>query len=66
MALVHDAEGLVWFAALAFLVGRAAPLLARPAVRRRLDQLTGLVFIGFALRSAFGDAVHRTAATSLR
>jgi threonine/homoserine/homoserine lactone efflux protein len=62
MALVHDAEGLVWFAMITFLVGRVAPVFSRAAVRRRLDQLTGLVFIGFALRLAFGHAGHRPAA----
>jgi threonine/homoserine/homoserine lactone efflux protein len=61
LAMVHNAEGLLWFAALVFLVGRTARLLSRPGVRRRLDQLTGVVFIGFGLRLALQHA-HRTSA----
>jgi len=52
LALIHDLEGLVWFALLVSVVGRAAAVLSRPAVRRRLDQLTGLVYIAFGLRLA--------------
>jgi threonine/homoserine/homoserine lactone efflux protein len=53
MAVIHDIEGMLWFALLVFLVGRGARLLARPGVRRRLDQLTGLVFVAFGLRLAW-------------
>jgi threonine/homoserine/homoserine lactone efflux protein len=60
MALVHNLEGLIWFTALVFLVGRAARVLSRPPVRRRLDQLTGVVFLAFGLRLAIES--HRTAA----
>jgi len=52
MALIHDAEGMLWFTALILLVGRGARILTRPAVGRRLDQLTGLVFVGFGVRLA--------------
>jgi threonine/homoserine/homoserine lactone efflux protein len=52
LALIHDAEGMLWFAALVLLVGRVAGWLARPAVRRRLDQLTGVVFVAFGVRLA--------------
>ena len=61
LATVHNLEGLAWFAALVFLVGRGAAVLSRPAVRRRLDQLTGLVFIGFGVRLVVQGA-HRTSA----
>jgi len=61
LAMVHNVEGLLWFAGLVFLVGRAARLLSRPGVRRRLDQLAGLVFIGFGVRLAV-TSVHRTSA----
>ncbi len=61
LAMVHNVEGMVWFAGLVFLVGRAARLLSRPAVRRRLDQFAGLVFIGFGVRLAV-ESVHRTSA----
>ncbi len=60
MALVHNVEGLLWFTALVFLVRRAARVLSRPAVRRRLDQVTGVVFLAFGLRLAF--QAHRTSA----
>jgi threonine/homoserine/homoserine lactone efflux protein len=52
MAMVHNVEGMVWFTVLIVLVSRGAHTLARPGVRRRLDQLTGLVFIGFGVRLA--------------
>ena len=61
LAMVHNVEGMVWFAGLVFLVGRAARVLSRPAVRRRLDQFAGLVFIGFGVRLAV-EGVHRTSA----
>jgi len=60
MALVHNLEGLVWFTVLVFLVRRAARLFARPAVRRRLDQVTGVVFVALGLRLALES--HRTSA----
>jgi threonine/homoserine/homoserine lactone efflux protein len=52
LALVHDLEGMLWFALLVLVVGRAAALLARARVRQRLDQVAGLVFIGFGVRLA--------------
>jgi threonine/homoserine/homoserine lactone efflux protein len=52
MALVHNVEGMLWFAGLIALVGRGTWILSRPVVKRRLDQLTGLVFVGFGLRLA--------------
>jgi threonine/homoserine/homoserine lactone efflux protein len=52
LALVHDLEGMIWFALLVLVVGRSAALLARPRARRLLDQLAGLVFIGFGIRLA--------------
>jgi len=52
MALIHDAEGMLWFTGLILLVGRGARVLTRPAVKRRLDQVTGLVFVGFGVRLA--------------
>jgi threonine/homoserine/homoserine lactone efflux protein len=58
MAVIHDIEGLLWFAVLVFLVGRGARLLARPGVRRRLDQLTGVVFVAFGLRLALESHRH--------
>jgi LysE type translocator len=51
-ATIHNVEGMAWFVLLAFAVGRAAGLLARPAVRRWLDRLTATVFIGFGVKLA--------------
>jgi threonine/homoserine/homoserine lactone efflux protein len=56
LALIHDVEGLVWFALLIVLVGRVAAWLSRPAVARRLEQLTALAFVGFGLRLALEKA----------
>jgi threonine/homoserine/homoserine lactone efflux protein len=58
LGLLHDVEGMIWFALLVLVVGRAAALLARPTVRRRLDQIAGLVFIGFGVRLAI-EGVRR-------
>ena len=53
LAAIHIGEGLVWFALLVVLaVNRARGWLTRPAVRRRLEQLTGVAFLGFGLRLA--------------
>jgi threonine/homoserine/homoserine lactone efflux protein len=52
MGAVHDAEGLLWFALLVFVVGRVARLFARPAVRRWLDRVTAMVFLAFGVRLA--------------
>jgi threonine/homoserine/homoserine lactone efflux protein len=61
LAMVHNVEGLIWFAALVLLVGRAARVLSRPVVKRRLEQAAGLVFIGFGIRLAL-ESGHRTSA----
>lgn len=52
LGVVHDVEGLVWFTLLIFVVSRAATLLARPRVQRRLEALTGVAFIGFGVKLA--------------
>ncbi|KAB2349579.1 LysE family translocator [Actinomadura rudentiformis] len=51
-ALIHVAEGLVWCALLVFAASAARRTLARPAVKRRFQQITGLAFIGFGVRLA--------------
>jgi threonine/homoserine/homoserine lactone efflux protein len=56
LAVIHDVEGLVWFAVLILLVGRVAAWLSRPAVARRFEQFTALVFVGFGLRLALEKA----------
>jgi threonine/homoserine/homoserine lactone efflux protein len=49
-AAIHTAEGLLWFGLVVGAAGAARRALARPAVKRRLQQLTGIAFIGFGLR----------------
>ncbi|WP_207394035.1 LysE family translocator [Actinomadura formosensis] len=51
-AAIHAAEGLLWLAAVVGAAGAARRALTRPAVKRRLQQITGLAFIGFGLRLA--------------
>lgn len=49
---VFVAEGIVWLSVIALLGDRLNVLLSRGSVRRRMDQLTGLVMIGFGVRLA--------------
>lgn len=49
-AAIHTVEGVLWLGAVVGAAGAARRALARPAVRRRLQQITGLAFIGFGLR----------------
>jgi threonine/homoserine/homoserine lactone efflux protein len=50
LAGIHIAEGLLWLGFVVFAVGRAGRFLARPNVKRRLEQLTGAVLVAFGLR----------------
>jgi threonine/homoserine/homoserine lactone efflux protein len=50
LALVHDLEGLLWFALIIFGAQAARGFLARRSVRRTVDAGTGAVLIGFGLR----------------
>jgi len=43
---------LLWLAAYGWLVGHGASVFRRPAVRRVLDRVTGVVLIGFGIRLA--------------
>ncbi|MDP9240618.1 MAG: LysE family translocator [Actinomycetota bacterium] len=52
LALVHAAEGVLWFVAVSWLAGRIGALLRRRRARRVLDATTGTVFLGFAARLA--------------
>ena len=54
-ALIHNLEGMLWFTIIIFAAGAARSALARPDIKRRLQQLTGIAFIGFGLRLAIGD-----------
>ncbi|TDC63123.1 LysE family translocator [Actinomadura sp. GC306] len=51
-AVIHAAESLLWLALVVGAAGAARRTLTRPAVKRRLQQLTGVAFIGFGLRLA--------------
>ncbi|WP_433336327.1 LysE family translocator [Spirillospora sp. CA-294931] len=51
-ALIHAVQGLVWFGFVVFLAGAARRALARPEVKRWLQRVTGVAFIGFGLRMA--------------
>lgn len=52
LASVHFAEGVVWLSLLTLLVHRASRVMRRPAVRRTLERMTGLVLLGFGARVA--------------
>ncbi|MFD0688807.1 LysE family translocator [Actinomadura fibrosa] len=52
LAAIHTGEGLLWFALLVGAAGTARRALSRPAVKRRVQQVTGLAFIAFGLRLA--------------
>lgn len=46
------AEGIAWLGVIALLGDRLNAVLSRASVRRRMEQLTGLVMIGFGVRLA--------------
>jgi RhtB (resistance to homoserine/threonine) family protein len=52
LASIHFAQGIVWLSFLTFFVGRVRLALARPAVQRGLESLSGLVLVGFGVRLA--------------
>ena len=52
LAVLHALMGIVWFALLITATRPIARALKRPAVVRRLDRLTGLVFLGFGVKLA--------------
>ena len=56
LAGVHIAEGLAWLSLLVVAVGRAGRWLRRPAVKRRLEQVTGAVLLAFGVRLAVEGA----------
>jgi len=58
LGAVHIVEGFVWLSLVVAVVGRARAWLTRPAVRRWLERLSGVVFIGFGLRLAFDRAAR--------
>ncbi len=56
LAGIHVVEGFLWLTLVVLAVNRAKGWLTRPNVRRRLEQLTGVVFLGFGLRLALERA----------
>lgn len=56
LVLCHQVLGIVWLSLVSLLVSRGRGVLARPAVRRWLDRITGLVLLGFAGRLALDAA----------
>ncbi|WP_341648185.1 LysE family translocator [Thauera humireducens] len=55
LALIHVLLSFVWFALMIALALQVRAWLARPAVVRWLDRLTGLFFVGFGLRLAVSE-----------
>lgn len=49
---IHAVEGLLWFALIIGAAGAARRALGRPAVKRRIQQVMGVAFIGFGVRLA--------------
>ena len=52
LAVLHALMGIAWFGLLIVATRPIARALKRPAVIRRLDRLTGLVFLGFGVKLA--------------
>ncbi|MGH8199459.1 MAG: LysE family translocator [Steroidobacteraceae bacterium] len=52
LAVLHALMGIAWFALLILATRPIARALQRPAVLRRLDRLTGLVFLSFGVKLA--------------
>jgi threonine/homoserine/homoserine lactone efflux protein len=52
LAVLHALMGIAWFAMLILATRPIARALQRPAVLRRLDRLTGLVFLSFGVKLA--------------
>jgi threonine/homoserine/homoserine lactone efflux protein len=52
LVAIHIAEGALWFAALIAATQPLGRLLRRPEIARRLNRLTGAVFVGFGAKLA--------------
>lgn len=52
LAVLHALMGIIWFALLIIATRPIARALKRPSVIRRLDRLTGLVFLSFGMKLA--------------
>jgi threonine/homoserine/homoserine lactone efflux protein len=52
LSLIWALIDMVWYLALIWLAGRAGRAFGRPSVRRRLEQISGIVLVGLGLRLA--------------
>ncbi len=59
LGAIHAVEGMMWLTTLVLAVGRARAWLDRPTVARRLEAISGVVFVGFGLRLALEHAPAR-------
>ena len=50
LAAIHIVEGALWFTLLILATRSLTRWLARPRVRRRVDQLAGVIMIGLGTR----------------
>ncbi|HEX6871262.1 MAG TPA: LysE family translocator [Micromonosporaceae bacterium] len=58
LGAVHVTEGVLWLGLVVFAVSRARDWFARPVVRRRLEALAGVAFLGFGVRLALDSGLH--------
>jgi threonine/homoserine/homoserine lactone efflux protein len=56
LASINAVEAMIWLSVITVAVTRARAVLRRPAVRRRLERVTGVVLIGFGARIALERA----------
>ncbi len=56
LGAIHVVEGFVWLSLVVLAVTRAKGWLTRPTVRRQLERLSGVVFLGFGVRLALERA----------
>jgi threonine/homoserine/homoserine lactone efflux protein len=52
LSLIWALIDMIWYLSLIWLAGRAGRAFARPSVRRRVEQLSGVVLVGLGLRLA--------------
>ena len=56
LGAIHIGFGVVWLSLLVLVADRSSRFLQRPNIRRRLEQLSGVIFLGFGLRLALERA----------
>ncbi len=57
LAAIHCLLGMVWLSLVSLLLGRMAALVCQPAIRARLEGLSGLILVGFGVRLALEQHV---------